>query len=117
MNQIVQKLLREKMNYQGLIITDDLEMGAISYELGIAQTVRLAIEAGNDLLLFCHQRECVQMALTTLKQMPKEKLQKPLQQLLNFKKNLSLAPPWNPQAFAQINNEIKSLRETVETLI
>ncbi|MBX7157915.1 MAG: beta-N-acetylhexosaminidase [Verrucomicrobiae bacterium] len=115
--QIIQKLLREKMNYQGLIITDDLEMGAISFEYGIAQTVRLAIQAGNDLLLFCHQRECVEIAWETLKQMAqKEDLETPLHRLLTFKKKLCSVAPWNQKAFETINAEVKTLRETVEKL-
>ena len=115
--QIIQKLLREQMGYQGLIMTDDLEMGAISFDYGIAQTVRLAIEAGNDLLLFCHQRECVEIALATLQQMPISILDKPLQRLLNFKKRLTSPDPWDHQQFNKLNSEIMNLRLSVENAI
>lgn len=115
--EIIQKLLREKMAYPGLIMTDDLEMGAISFEYGIAQTVRLAIEAGNDLLLFCHQRECVEIALSTLQQMPISLLENPLQRMTHFKKKLSPPESWSLNRFHQINTEIKNLRLTVESAI
>lgn len=115
---IINTLLRQPLNYQGLVMTDDLEMGAISHEYGIAQTVRLAIRAGNDLLLFCHQRECVAIALETLKEMAqKEDLETPLNRLLNFKKKLSQVQPWDPKTFEKINFEIKNLREATEKLI
>ena len=50
---IVTGLLREKINYQGLIVTDDLEMGALKNLDGGEIGLR-ALQAGCDLLLFCH---------------------------------------------------------------
>lgn len=44
--------LREKLGYTGLIVTDDLEMGAIVNDHGTAEAARLAFQAGADLLLF-----------------------------------------------------------------
>src|SRR5438874_4570958 len=46
--EIVTNLLREEFHYDGLIMTDDLDMGAILNEYGLEETIRLAIEAGND---------------------------------------------------------------------
>lgn len=50
---IVTKLLRDELGYKHLVITDDLEMGAIArhYEIGDAAT-RAAL-AGEDMLLVC----------------------------------------------------------------
>ena len=50
---IVTKLLREELGYKHLVVTDDLEMGAITrhYEIGDA-AVRAAL-AGEDMLLIC----------------------------------------------------------------
>lgn len=52
---IIQDLLRKKLGYKGIVVTDDLEMGAVnkyySYkDLGVA-----ALQAGADLLLVCHE--------------------------------------------------------------
>jgi beta-N-acetylhexosaminidase len=44
--------LREQLGYRGLIITDDLEMGAIVNDYGTAEAALLAFQAGADLLLF-----------------------------------------------------------------
>ncbi len=49
---IVEGLLREQMNFQGLIVTHDLEMGALK-DVSAGQIGVRAIEAGNDVLLFC----------------------------------------------------------------
>ncbi len=54
---IVTKLLRHELGYKHLVITDDLEMGAITrhYEIGDA-AVRAAL-AGEDMLLICASPE------------------------------------------------------------
>src|SRR5256714_6876009 len=53
--EIVTQLLREEFQYDGLIMTDDLDMGAILNEYGLEETIRLAIEAGNDWAMICHR--------------------------------------------------------------
>ncbi|HVF29045.1 MAG TPA: glycoside hydrolase family 3 N-terminal domain-containing protein, partial [Pyrinomonadaceae bacterium] len=44
--EIVTRLLREELGYDGLVVTDDLEMGAISKHYEIEETVLRAVEAG-----------------------------------------------------------------------
>lgn len=55
--QVIKKLLRQELGFKGLVITDDMEMGALTgmYEfdkMGVA-----AVQAGVDLLLVCHKYE------------------------------------------------------------
>lgn len=50
---IVQGLLREKLGYDGAVLTDDLDMGAIGNTYPIDQAVVEAINAGCDGLLIC----------------------------------------------------------------
>ena len=57
---ILKQMLRNQLGYQGIVITDDLDMGAVSEgykpeEIGIA-----AIQAGTDILLSCHDPEVQQ---------------------------------------------------------
>ena len=47
---ITTKLLRDSLGYDGVVITDDLAMGAIVNQYGYEEAVRLAIVAGADLL-------------------------------------------------------------------
>jgi beta-N-acetylhexosaminidase len=49
------KLLRNKLKYKGVLVTDDLQMYAISKHYTLKQTVTLAINSGVDLLLFANQ--------------------------------------------------------------
>ncbi|WP_339166424.1 beta-N-acetylhexosaminidase [Paenibacillus sp. FSL R5-0341] len=47
-------LLREEMGFEGIIITDCLEMHAISKPYGVAEAAIRAVEAGADLILVSH---------------------------------------------------------------
>ncbi len=51
----VDGLLRKKLGFNGVVITDDLQMGAISQKYSLADTITLAINAGDDILLFGNQ--------------------------------------------------------------
>ena len=51
---LVDGLLRGQMGYQGVVITDDLTMGAIVEHYSLSEAAILAIEAGCDLLPVCH---------------------------------------------------------------
>src|ERR1700733_3708902 len=59
-------ILREKWNYQGAVISDDLDMGAIVGHYGLAESVTRAVEAGNDLVLLCHRPELIPEAAKAL---------------------------------------------------
>ncbi|AXK49134.1 glycosyl hydrolase [Aliarcobacter trophiarum LMG 25534] len=49
------KLLREELGFNGVLITDDLQMSAISKHYDLKQTLTLAINSGVNLLLFANQ--------------------------------------------------------------
>lgn len=51
----VTKMLRWKLGFHGVVITDDLQMGAISQKYGLESTLALAINAGVDILLIGNQ--------------------------------------------------------------
>ncbi|SMO59948.1 beta-N-acetylhexosaminidase [Melghirimyces algeriensis] len=52
--KVLTGLLRERLGYQGLIITDDLEMGAIVENFGAKEAAVQAVKAGADVLLISH---------------------------------------------------------------
>ena len=51
----ITKKLRNEMGYSGVVITDDLQMNAIDTKYGLSETLHLAINAGDDILLFGNQ--------------------------------------------------------------
>ena len=49
-------LLRGQLGWDGVVVTDDLGAGAITDSFGADDAIRLALAAGNDLLLFANQQ-------------------------------------------------------------
>ncbi|MCP4683423.1 MAG: beta-N-acetylhexosaminidase [Desulfobacterales bacterium] len=66
-HKTLQGLLREKLGFKGLIITDDLEMGAVAKKWGIPGSAVASFEAGADLLLICENQDMVLESLNELK--------------------------------------------------
>jgi beta-N-acetylhexosaminidase len=54
---IITDLLRGKLGYEGIVITDDLEMGAVNKYFSYSDMGREALLAGADILLVCHEYE------------------------------------------------------------
>lgn len=52
---IIQNLLRDKLSYDGVVVSDDLQMKAIAKFYTLEETIEKALEAGVDVLLFANQ--------------------------------------------------------------
>jgi beta-N-acetylhexosaminidase len=64
--QVVHDLARDSCGYDGLIITDDLEMGAIEKFMPFPEAALRAFLAGADILLVCHSHDKVRDAIAAL---------------------------------------------------
>ncbi len=51
-NRILDSLLRKTIGYNGVVFSDDMQMHAISKQYGLEESVKLAINAGIDILCF-----------------------------------------------------------------
>lgn len=56
-------LLRKKLNYNGVVMTDDLDMGAIVKHFGFEGAISQVMAAGIDLILVCHRSEKIETGL------------------------------------------------------
>ncbi|MEA2034153.1 MAG: beta-N-acetylhexosaminidase [Euryarchaeota archaeon] len=63
---ILTNLLRKRLGYKGLIITDDLGMGAVRSQLSPEEGALRALRAGADLLLYCHSHRGQKRLFNTL---------------------------------------------------
>jgi beta-N-acetylhexosaminidase len=52
--RVLTDLLRNELGFDGVIMTDDMEMGAIAKRFGSAKAAVRAIRAGADMVLVCH---------------------------------------------------------------
>ena len=55
--QVINNFLRNELGFQGIIITDDMEMGALTSMYGFREMGVAAVQAGVDVLLVCHNYE------------------------------------------------------------
>ena len=60
--QIANNLLRKQMGFDGLVLTDDLDMGAISKHYDIHTAVHQILAADIDLTLICHKGPTIEIA-------------------------------------------------------
>lgn len=63
---IIGGLLRREMNYNGLVISDDMEMKAVAEHYGVNRAVVAAAAAGTDILTCCHSARVIHDAIDTL---------------------------------------------------
>ena len=52
----INKLLREFLDYEGVVFSDDMQMGAITRNFGLKESVVYAINAGVDVLIFSNNQ-------------------------------------------------------------
>jgi beta-N-acetylhexosaminidase len=64
---VVTTLLRRRLAYRGLVVTDDLEMRAIDQTLDGGAQGLAALRAGSDILMFCRSEERIRQAHAALR--------------------------------------------------
>ena len=111
--RIVTELLRNEFGFDGLIMTDDLDMGAILTAYRLDDTIRLCLEAGNDIMMLCHRVPEIETVLRILGTLPSDQIERAQQHVGKFKKNLSPAQKFSENAFQEINTDIADLRTAV----
>ena len=108
--RVVTDLLRNELGFGGLIMTDDLDMGAILTGYRLDETIRLAIAAGNDLVMICHRIPEIQNVQRILTTLPRDQIDRALDQVARFKKSLTPPDEFSEATFRMIDNEIWDLR-------
>ncbi len=66
-SKIVRGLLRGKMGYDGLVVSDDLCMGAITRRWPVAEATLKCLEAGHDVLMIAHDAQGMRDAVELLR--------------------------------------------------
>jgi beta-N-acetylhexosaminidase len=108
--RIVTDLLRNELGFEGLIMTDDLDMGAILTGYQLEDTIRLVIAAGNDLAMICHRIPEIENVRRILGTLPRKQIDRARKSVARFKKNLTPPDEFSEAAFRKIDNEIGDLR-------
>lgn len=92
--KIITKILREQLNFQGVIVTDDLNMGAVSKYEEMGNIAVKTVKAGSDIALVCHEYEMQKKAydalLSAVKsgEISEERINESVRRILKMKLNL-----------------------------
>ncbi|MEM0970739.1 MAG: glycoside hydrolase family 3 N-terminal domain-containing protein [Verrucomicrobiota bacterium] len=109
----IQQFLRNQLGFDGLVMTDDLDMGAILHEVTFEDTIRHAITAGNDLAMICHRIELIEEAHRVLETLPHPVLDDALRRVETFKKKMAPPTSWSMDRFTKFNEQVWDLRVEV----
>ncbi len=123
---IIEGILRQELKYQGLVITDDLEMHGAEFYTDVGERAIRAIEAGNDLIMVAwtprHQKRAYQALVQAVQtgRLSQERLRRSLYRILSVKLQLpqpELMPPPSEINFdewiAQMNQAGARMSEAV----
>jgi beta-N-acetylhexosaminidase len=111
--RIITDLLRNELGFDGLIMTDDLDMGAILTGYRLDDTIRLAIAAGNDLAMVCHRIPEIENVHRIMGTLPRDQIDRALENVARFKKKLVAPDKFSEGVFCKIDSEIWDLRVAV----
>ncbi len=96
---IINGLLRAEMGYDGLVISDDLLMGAIRQNYSQTEAIELAVNAGVDILLYSKmEQDGVNIAIEAIKKLkylcekgriPSERIEQSFRRILRLKRRVN----------------------------
>lgn len=110
---ITTNLLRQEMGFEGLVMTDDLDMGAILNHYGFDEMIRLGLAAGNDLLMICHRTELAEQAAKVLENCPSDQIDRALANISAFKSKLPPPTTFSDENFKALDQAVWDLRVNV----
>lgn len=111
----VTTLLRGQFAFDGLVITDDLEMGAIVKNFGIGEASKMAISAGADMLAICADPEAVRQGYRSVLNavnsgdISKQRLDESLARIELLKKKISPPQEFDPDRIKQLSTRTADL--------
>ncbi|HEU5238955.1 MAG TPA: glycoside hydrolase family 3 N-terminal domain-containing protein, partial [Pyrinomonadaceae bacterium] len=113
-------LLRQELGYQHLVVTDDLEMGAISKQFEIEEAAVKAFNAGNDMMLICATPDTIQrgyralLAAARAKRISDRRLQASLRRIAATKTLAQPPTELSMDRFNKLAEEIRELNKRLE---
>lgn len=112
--RIVNGFLRDQLGFdRHLVLTDDLDMGAIANRYPDNQDVVAAIEAGNDLAMICHRTERAEDAAGKIAKLPDWITDAAEKRIARFRKKLHGPLLWSATKWESLNAEIHELAAKV----
>lgn len=104
--KFLRDMIREELRYRGIVISDDLDMKALTKHYDKREIPIKALQAGCDLLLYCNEATSPPLALSAVKealssgQIHAENLEQKYQRIVQLKKDKLAQPDPRPLAAA-----------------
>jgi beta-N-acetylhexosaminidase len=111
-SNFVTNLLRGELAFDGLVITDDLEMGAIVKNYGIGKACKMAIAAGVDMLAICADpdaiREGYRMVLAAVEnnEITEDRVNESLRRINDLKSELTELRAFDQPRLSKLSDNI-----------
>jgi beta-N-acetylhexosaminidase len=128
-SDILTGILRKRFNFDGIIFTDDMQMHAITKHYGLEEAIRLAINAGVDIMTFSNNiagsdERTVDKVHKIIREMvsrgeiKKERIDESFKRILRTKSQLTLKTQQSSmtQVVASLQNENATLKNKVTAL-
>ncbi len=112
--RIVTGWLRDQLGFdKHLVMTDDLDMGAIVERYGRGEDAKLAIAAGNDLAMICHRTGSAEAVYQAIRELPLGLLDDARARVARFRKKMSAPLILSEEKWAGVCTKIESICEQV----
>lgn len=113
---IITDILRNELGYDGVVITDDMTMGAIVEHYDIAEAALASVQAGTDIVMVCHDDEKKARVIEALHRaaasgvITEQRIDESVYRILKLKEKYSLSdePVSGPIDVEAINRAIES---------
>ena len=111
---VITDLLRGELGFRGLVMTDDLDMGAILNGYDLEGTLHGALAAGADLAMICHRVDQLENARAVLERAPRADVDRALTAVETARARLAPPEPdFSEEKFRRIDREVWDLRVEV----
>ncbi len=111
---IIRRFLRDQLGFdRHLVLTDDLDMGAITTRYGRGEDVKLAIAAGNDIALICHRTDTAEIAARAIAELPRWMVDEAHDRVTRFRRKLQGPLTWSDQQWQSTCDALAKLAEAV----
>jgi beta-N-acetylhexosaminidase len=110
---MVRKVLRDEWHYDGCLVTDDIDMGAIRNHYGTTEAAVMAFEAGNDLVLVCHSIDKVEEIANTLAKLPHRTQEESYGRILQLRQCLVAPSDFAPSELRRLDAQFEKMHTAV----
>ncbi len=116
-NNFITTLLRGTLGFDGLAITDDLEMGAIVKNYGIGDACKMALVAGIDMLAICADPHAIREGHTAVLdavktgELTKDRIDDSLVRIAVLKMSLAETLEFNADRIGELSDTVAAFNE------